>query len=397
MKNLKIEYIETEKLIPYINNPRINENAVDVVAGSIKEFGFKNPIIVDKDNVIIAGHTRLLASRKLGINTVPIIRAEDLTQEQVKAFRIADNKTGEFAQWDLDKLKLEFEALQELDFNLEQTGFSFDEIESLFDDDCDVKEDDYDIVLPKEPNARLGDVYKLGRHRLVCGDSTQHTYVDVLMDGNKADMYLTDPPYNVDYEGSTKDKLKIINDKMSSEEFKTFLLDAFQCADNVMKKGAVFYIWHADTGGHHFRSACVESGWKVRQCLIWVKNSMVLGRQDYHWQHEPCLYGWKSGAPHLWASDRKQTTILEFDKPNRNKEHPTMKPVLMLDYLIRNNTKPEDIVLDTFVGSGSTLIACEQNGRNAYCMELDPKYVDVTIDRWEQLTGQKAELISQLP
>lgn len=213
------------------------------------------------------------------------------------------------------------------------------------------------------------------------------------MGGQKADLLLTDPPYNVNYEGKTKDALKIQNDKMGDSEFRNFLKDAFAAADMVMKPGAVFYIWHADLEGYNFRGACSDMGWKVRECLVWAKNSMVLGRQDYQWKHEPCLYGWKDGASHLWASDRKQTTILEFDRPTKSKEHPTMKPIPLFDYQIKNNTKGGDVVLDLFGGSGTTLMACEQNGRNACLMELDPRYVDVIIKRWELFTGQKAELI----
>ena len=207
-------------------------------------------------------------------------------------------------------------------------------------------------------------------------------------------MLITDPPYNVAYEGGTKDKLTIKNDNMESEQFRAFLTSAFYAADTVMKNGAVFYIWHADSEGYNFRGACKDVEWKVRQCLIWNKNSMVLGRQDYQWKHEPCLYGWKGGASHLWASDRKQTTILEFEKPLRNSEHPTMKPIALFDYQIKNNTKQEDTVLDLFAGSGTTLIACEQNGRISFNMELDPKYVDVIIDRWENFTGRKAVLVN---
>ena len=208
------------------------------------------------------------------------------------------------------------------------------------------------------------------------------------------DMLLTDPPYNVEYTGKTKDALTIANDKQNDEQFRAFLTDAFMAAYEAMKPGAVFYIWHADSEGLNFRTACKAAGLEVRQCLIWNKNSMVMGRQDYQWKHEPCLYGWKEGAGHLWASDRKQTTVLNFDRPTRNKEHPTMKPVKLFDYQIQNNTKGGDCVLDLFGGSGTTLIACEQNGRTAYLMELDPKYCDVIIDRWEALTGGKAECIN---
>ncbi len=393
---MEITLRKTDELIPYINNPRNNKNAVDKVASSIKEFGFKVPVIIDRGNVIVTGHTRLLAAQKLGIAEIPCILADDLTPAQIKAFRIADNKVSEFSEWDEEMLKTEFEELGELDFDLSLTGFGDDEIGTLLglDEKSSAKEDDYDVVLPEEPKAKPGDIYQLGRHRLMCGDSTKPENVEQLMDDRKADLFLTDPPYNVDYEGKTKDSLKIQNDSMVDEVFRKFLVDAFSAADSVMKQGAVFYIWHADSEGYNFRGACHELDWKVRQCLIWNKSCMVMGRQDYQWKHEPCLYGWKPGASHLWASDRTQTTVLNFDKPSRNKEHPTMKPIALFDYQIQNNTKSEDIVLDTFAGSGTTIMACEQNGRCAYCMELDPKYIDVIIDRWEKFTGEKAVKIS---
>jgi site-specific DNA-methyltransferase (adenine-specific) len=228
----------------------------------------------------------------------------------------------------------------------------------------------------------------------MCGDSTSIDAVELLMGGVKADQFITDPPYNVSYVGKTKDAMTIQNDSMGDSQFREFLRDAFTCADIVMKEGAVFYIWHADSEGFNFRGACMDSGWTVRQCLIWNKSSMVMGRQDYHWKHEPCLYGWKDGAGHLWSSDRKQTTIIEHDRPNANKLHPTMKPVGLIEYQVTNNTKGEDVVLDLFGGSGSTLIACEKTNRNAYLMELDPKYCDVIVQRWEDFTGKKAELLS---
>ena len=384
---MNITHKTLDELVPYENNPRDNEGAVDYVAESIKEFGFKVPIIIDKNNIIVAGHTRYKASKKLGINKVPCLVADDLTDEQIKAFRLADNKVAEIATWDFDKLDLELSALE---MNMELFGFEAN-------DDVEVQEaleDEFDVEVPEEPKAKLGDIYQLGKHRLMCGDSTSIDDVEKLMNGNKADMFLTDPPYNVDYEGKTKDKLKIENDKMDNDSFRQFLIDAFSNANMLMKAGAVFYIWHADSEGYNFRGACYDVGWKVRQCLVWNKNSMVMGRQDYHWKHEPCLYGWKDGASHLWTSDRKQTTVISFDKPTKNDLHPTMKPVPLFDYQIKNNTNSGDIVLDLFGGSGTTIMACEQNKRVAYAMELDPKYVDVIINRWEQFTGKKAVLLN---
>lgn len=438
MRQLKIEYLETDKLIPYINNPRINDNAVDAVAGSIAEFGFKNPIIVDRNNVIIAGHTRLLAARKLGLDQVPVIRAEDLTEKQVKAFRIADNKTAELSEWDDELLAMELEGLEDM-----FTGFSDDEIDALLNQDgpAGVIEDDFEVVLPEEPKAKPGDIYQLGKHRLMCGDSTKLEDVQKLMGGNLADMVFTDPPYNVDYTGGTNEALKIKNDNMDDSAFYNFLHDAFSCMLEVTKPGGGIYICHADSEGINFRSAMVNAGWLLKQCIIWVKNSLVLGRQDYHWRHEPILYGWKPGAAHKWYGGRKQDTVIEdskfvtiteagdgfnihiddgvntvvfkvpsyeieyaaddfgttvwrVDRPSRNVEHPTMKPIELVARAIRNSSKKDNIVLDTFGGSGSTLIACEQLNRACYTMELDPVYVDVIIERWEQFTGQKAVLLS---
>jgi len=248
--------------------------------------------------------------------------------------------------------------------------------------------------LVDDPVTVLGDVWLLGNHRLMCGDSTSIDAINILCNDRAVDMWLTDPPYNVAYEGKTKDALKIQNDSMGNEDFRIFLRDCCVTADTVMKAGAVFYIWHADSEGYNFRGACFDAGWKVRQCLIWKKSVLVMGRQDYHWKHEPCLYGWKDGAGHLWASDRKQTTILEFDKPQRNGEHPTMKPVALFEYQMLNNTKGGDIVLDSFGGSGTTIIAAEKNGRIGYAMELDPKYCDVIIKRWQDFTGKQATLES---
>lgn len=389
MTKEQMTYMDVDKLIPYINNPRKNDKAVDAVASSIKNFGFKGPIVVDKNYEIINGHTRLKAAKKIGMKEVPVIVATDLTEEQIKAFRLADNKTAEIAEWDDELLKTELEMID----NLDMEQFGFDDLSDLLDDEDEVQEDDYEVEIPIEPKVKRGEIYKLGRHRLMCGDSTSKEDISKLANGQMVDLYLTDPPYNVAYEGKTKDALTIQNDEMNNDDFRQFLVDAFAAANEVMKPGAVFYIWHADSEGYNFRGACFDIGWPVRQCLIWNKNSMVMGRQDYHWKHEPCLYGWKPGAGHLWASDRKQTTILTFDRPTRNAEHPTMKPIALFDYQIKNNTKGGDIVLDSFGGSGTTIMACEQNGRTALTMELDPRYCDVIINRWEEFTGQKAEKV----
>lgn len=382
LKNVKISAVK-----PYENNPRKNNDAVEAVMESIKQCEYISPIVVDENMVVLAGHTRLKALKRLKVKDVDVIVKEGLTEEQKRKYRILDNKTNEFAEWDLELLDIELDGL---DFEGFDFGFDIGDKEEAHE----IIEDEVpEIDEEAEPITKLGDIWRLGRHRLMCGDSTIPESVKKLCGGNLMDLLITDPPYNVDYTGKTKDALKIKNDKMDNDSFREFLRDAFSAADEVMKNGAVFYIWHADLEGYNFRGACFDIGWKVRECLIWVKNSMVMGRQDYHWQHEPCLYGWKEGT-HLWASDRKQTTTLHFDRPTANKMHPTMKPVKLFDYQIKNNTREQDCVLDVFAGSGTTLIACEQNGRTAYVMELDPKYCDVIIKRWENLTGEKAVLLN---
>ena len=394
MKSETIEQVTIEKLIPYAKNSRTHSDAqVAQIAASIKEFGFVNPVLIDEQDGIIAGHGRVMAARKLGIEEVPCIRLAHLTENQKRAYVIADNKLALNAGWDEEMLKLEIKDLEASDFDISLLGFDAEELENILDEPETTEgltEDDEVPEPPVEPITVLGDVWVLGKHRLMCGDSTSMDDLSKLTDGQLVDMWLTDPPYNVAYEGKTKDALTIKNDEMGDDQFRQFLRDAYTAADTVMKPGAVFYIWHADSEGYNFRGAAHDAGWKVRQCLIWKKSSMVMGRQDYHWKHEPCLYGWKEGAGHLWAADRKQTTILEFEKPSRNGEHPTMKPVALFEYQLLNNTKGGDQVLDSFGGSGTTLIAAEKNGRIARLMELDPKYCDVIVKRWQEFTGKEA-------
>lgn len=391
-----IKTVPIETLIPYARNARTHSDAqVAQIAASIKEFGWTNPVLVDGENGIIAGHGRVLAARKLGMDTVPVIELSHLTDTQKRAYILADNQLALNAGWDTELLQIELTELDGLDFDLSLIGFDADFLDGLLEvlpegivdpDECPEP--------PADPVTKPGDIWLLGKHRIMCGDSTSIDAVQELMDGQLADLLLTDPPYNVSYEGKTKAALKIQNDSMSDDGFRQFLTDAFVSADSAMKPGAVFYVWHADLEGYNFRGACKDAGWTVRQCLIWSKNALVMGRQDYQWKHEPCLYGWKDGAGHLWAADRKQTTVLEFDRPQRNGEHPTMKPVALFEYQIFNNTKGQDIVLDLFGGSGTTLIACEKSGRVARLMELDPKYCDVIVTRWQTFTGHAATLES---
>lgn len=384
-----------EDLIPYENNPRINDGAVDAVAESIRQCGYVAPIIVDEDGVILAGHTRRLALQRLGIADADVIVRAGLTEEQKRKYRILDNKTNEFAEWDFSKLE---EELADLDFG--DFDFGFDE--SAEEEQTEIVEDEAPEVDEKsEPITKVGDIYQLGRHRLMCGDSTKLEDVERLMGGQKADLLLTDPPYNValGMGGSVDEARKrhqstgglvIMNDKMENDDFRKFLTSVFSNASCVMKEGAAYYIWHADNEGYNFRGSMMDAGFQIRQTLIWKKQSITLGRQDYQWIHEPCLYGWKDGAGHAWYSDRKQSTVLCFDRPTKSELHPTMKPVALFDYQIKNSSKGGDIVLDLFGGSGTTMVACEQNGRSAYLMELDPRYADVIVKRWEQLTGNKA-------
>lgn len=376
-----------EEIKMYENNPRNNEGAVEYVANSIKEFGFKVPIVLDKNNIIVAGHTRYKAAKLLNITEIPCIIADDLSDEQVKAFRLIDNKAAELASWDIDLLNLELENIKDIDMEL----FDF-QISNILDN---VVDDEYEVELPEDPKTKTGNIYKLGNHYLMCGDSTNTDDVKKLMNNQLADLIVTDPPYNVNYEGKTGDNLKIMNDNMENNQFYSFLESAFINLYESIKNGGSIYVFHADTEGLNFRKAMMSSGFKLAECLVWVKNAFVMGRQDYHWKHEPVLYGWKPGASHYFINDRSQSTVLEFDKPIRNEEHPTMKPIDLIAYLINNSSKKDEIVLDLFGGSGTTMIACEQTNRKAFIMELDPRYCDVIVDRWEKFTDQKAELINE--
>lgn len=431
---MKIQMLSVEKIFPYKKNPRRNEDAVAKVAASIKEFGFKVPIVVDKDSVIITGHTRLLAALRLGMKDVPVLVAADLSPAQVKAYRLADNRVHEEAGWDEELLALELGDLSKLGFNLEATGFDADEINALLNIEQggllpDVDENEVPEA-PEKPMAFPGQIMQMGKHRVICGDSTDPFIIEKLFAGAKADAVFTDPPYNVNYEGGAG---KIKTDDMEDGNFRTFLVRAYSVMYRVLKDGAAVYICHADTEGLNFRSAFKDAGFKLAGCLIWCRDALVLGRSDYQWQHEPILYGWKPTGPHKWYGDRKSTTIAEFmldgpiaqvepnvyrlrlgdqwfqirgekltvdelettvvrvARPKKNEEHPTMKPVALIDKMLRNSTKKNDLVFDPFGGSGSTLISCEKLGRTAYLCELEPKFVDVIVLRWEKATGKKAK------
>jgi DNA modification methylase len=387
---MRIQQCELGKIKPYENNPRFNETAVDAVAASIKEFGWRSPLVVDENNVIICGHTRYKAALKLCLEEVPVHVAKDLSPEQVKAYRIADNKSGELAEWDFDKLKIELGDLSGEDFDLSLLAFDTEELEMLLngDNNAVVTEgltDPEDVPeAPEQPMSKTGELYRLGEHLLLCGDACKEDDLNALLGGRKVDMLLEDPPYNVSYEGATAEKLTITNDSMEDQQFLSFLSQAFGNGAKHMKKGAAFYIWYGDNEAVNFRLACKKAGLEIKQCLIWVKNQLVIGRQDYQWKHEASLYGWLPGASHRWYSDRKQTTVMEFDKPGRNGEHPTMKPVALFEYQMCNSSKRGDIVLDMFAGSGTTVIAAERTGRVARVMELDPKYCDVIRRRWAE-------------
>jgi site-specific DNA-methyltransferase (adenine-specific) len=404
----KIELWPLDRLKPYERNARTHSaEQIAQIAASIVEFGFTNPILVDSGDGIIAGHGRLQAARELGLSTVPVVVLDHLSDRQRRAYVLADNQLALNAGWDLELLRTELQDLVADDFDLSVIGFSDEELEDLLPEVEELPPEDADNEAvpeaPAEPVTKPGDVWLLGKHRVMCGDSTSLTEVERLMDGGKADLLLTDPPYNVALgmdetpEEAKKrnrrtDGLTIQNDKMSDDDFRQFLSDVYSAADAVMKPGAVFYIWHADSEGYNFRGAARDVSWHVRQCLIWNKNSLVMGRQDYHWKHEPCLYGWKEGAAHYWGSDRTQTTVLDFNKPSRNGEHPTMKPVELFQYQLENSSKSKGVVLDLFGGSGTTAIACEKAGRHARLMELDPRYCDVIVKRWQAFTGKRATL-----
>ena len=440
---MNVELIAVDAIQPNPHNSRLHSagQIADIVK-SIKEFGWTMPLLIDEGGVLLAGHGRLMAAKKAGVREVPCVRKLGLTAAQKRAYVIADNQLGQGSTWDEKILKMELQELMSMDFDVGLLGFDGEELNDLlaatFDDEevgvsAGWTEEDDVGSAPATPVTCRGDVWVMGKHRLMCGDSTSAQDMATLAAG-LVDLWLTDPPYNVAYEGKTKDKLKIENDSMPDESFRQFLASAYLAADSVMRPGASFYIWHADSEGFNFRAAARDVGWPVRQCLIWRKNQMVLGRQDYQWQHEPCLYGWKPGAAHSWHGGRKQTTVRDLPdhgvpllqlgdgrwqlsvggrifvlsgdataeevtpsvfnepKPKSNDTHPTMKPVALFERQLLNSSGPGQVVLDSFGGSGTTLICCEKHHRHARLMELDAKYCDVIVTRWQEFSGGVAVL-----
>lgn len=402
-------------IVPYKKNAKKHpKKQIEQIARSIKEFGMNQPIVVDKQGVIVVGHGRYEALKHLGWEIKDEwVKVADLTEAQAKAYRLADNKLNE-SDWDMELVLEELKELESLNFDIDITGFDRDLIIEPEEKDDIVPE------VPEEPTTKLGDVYQLGEHRLMCGSSTEEKDVQKLMNGELVEMVWTDPPYNIAYEGKTKKRMTIQNDEMSNDDFYTFLYDFYRHTVNIMHNGCPIYVAHADMETRNFRQAMQDAGIEQKQCIIWVKNSMVLGRQDYQWQHEPILYGWKPGASHRWYGmfdkktviddeidikklkkeelqelithyrNERKTTVIRHDRPSRSEDHPTMKPVGLIVKFILNSSRQGDLIYDGFGGSGSTLIAAEKLNRRCYMMEIDPRYVDVIIKRWEDYTGQKA-------
>lgn len=384
----ELNLVSIDKLIPYVNNARTHSpEQINKLRASLREFGFINPVIIDKDFNIIAGHGRVLAARAEGIQEIPCVLVDYLTEAQKKAYILADNRMAMDAGWDEELLKVELESLEGEAFDLSLTGFDEKELADLFKEDSEIQDDDYDLTaaLEKASFVEKGDRWIVGRHVLYCGDATNEEDVNKLMEDKKANLILTDPPYGVSFCSSAG--LKIQNDSLKNEDFYNFLLKAFKNMVTHVEAGASAYIFHADTEGLNFRTAFVDAGFHLAGCCIWKKDSLVLGRSDYQWQHEPVLYGFLKNGKHNWYSDRKQTTIWEFAKPKRSENHPTSKPLDLLSYPIKNSSQENAIVIDTFGGSGSTLMACELTNRICYTMELDEKYASVILRRYVENGG----------
>ena len=418
---MEIVKVKIEDIFEYEHNAKLHpKEQIEQIKNSIREFGNNDPIAIDENNIIIEGHGRYEALKELGYNEVEVIILNNLTEEQKNAYRIVHNQLTMNTDWDMEMLKQELNNI-----NLDMTSLGIDQkiLDEVEEDFTEVKEDNFDIDKALEeienPTTKLGDVWQLGNHKLICGDSTSFNDIEKLMNGKEVDLFLTDPPYNINV--SNSQGMTIENDNMDKQEFIKFLTDVFINANSFMKPGTPFYIWYADTSALEFHQACRNTNWEIRENLVWIKNQFILGRQDYHWRHEPCLYGWKEGAAHYFINDRTQSTIIDEtidletiphqelieyiknllnnstiiyeNKPTINDMHPTMKPIPLISRLIKNSSVKNDNILDVFGGSGSTLIACEQLNRKCFIMELDPKYCDVIIKRWETLTGKKAVLI----
>lgn len=386
-KEMQYYLADVSELIPYVRNARTHSEAqVSQIAASIREFGFLSPILVAEDNTILAGHGRLAAALKLGLKKVPCVKENHLTETQKRAYIIADNKLSLNAGWDNELLAVELSELEGADFNLDLLGFDEAELSSIFDADKDVSDDDFDVEKELEEPcfSKTGDIWTLGKHRVICGDATKLETYKTLLENTKVNLVVTDPPYNVNYEGAAG---KIKNDNMEDDKFYQFLFNSFVNMEQAMADDASIYVFHADTEGLNFRKAFQDAGFYLSGCCIWKKPSLVLGRSPYQWQHEPCLYGWKKKGKHKWYAGRKETSVWEFEKSKKNADHPTMKPIALLAYPIKNSSMTNSLVLDPFAGSGSTLIACEQTGRICYAIELDEKYCDVIVKRYIEQVG----------
>lgn len=386
-KEMQYYLADVSELIPYVRNARTHSEAqVSQIAASIREFGFLSPILVAEDNTILAGHGRLAAALKLGLKKVPCVKENHLTETQKRAYIIADNKLSLNAGWDSELLAVELSELEGADFNLDLLGFDEAELSSIFDADKDVIDDDFDVEKELEEPcfSKTGDMWMLGKHRIICGDATKLETYKTLLENTKVNLVVTDPPYNVNYEGAAG---KIKNDNMENDKFYQFLFNSFVNMEQAMADDASIYVFHADTEGLNFRKAFQDAGFYLSGCCIWKKPSLVLGRSPYQWQHEPCLYGWKKKGKHKWYAGRKETSVWEFEKSKKNADHPTMKPIALLAYPIKNSSMTNSLVLDPFAGSGSTLIACEQTGRVCYAIELDEKYCDVIVKRYIEQVG----------
>lgn len=415
-KTTEMVEVALSSLKPYERNAKLHPaEQIERLKESIREFGFISPCLIDSENNIIAGHGRVEAAKSLGLESVPCVYVEGLTDAQRRAYILADNRLTEMGGWDMDIVSQEVEWLRSEGFNIDVTGFTADDI--LFDEIDFGLDEEPEPEPPAEAITKTGDIWQLGHHRLICGDSTKPEDLASLMHGDRADLLITDPPYNVDYEGAAG---KIENDSMSADEFEDFIFNAFNIAAGHMKEGAAYYCWYASISQKNVQVALEKSGLPPRQILIWVKSALVLGRQDYQWRHEPCFYGWKEGAAHYFIDARSLTTIFDDldsisrdeaikrlkeysattsaiyeDKPIKSPLHPTMKPLGLFKKQIRNSSKDGDIVLDIFGGSGTTLIACEEMGRRCRIVEYDPRYATAIIHRWEEYTGCKAEKVDE--